>query len=536
MLMEGQEDNREQETRDFLPEGAAGGERGEMSVSQAVAARYEILRELGSGGMGVVYQARDRETGAVVALKTLHPAVAGRAELFERFKAELLLARKITHKNVCRVYDLNRFGSVAVISMEYIEGESLRSLLKRVEALTVGRGLRILSQILAGLKEAHAQGVVHRDLKPENILIARDGTVKVMDFGIARSVEAEASRTVGLIGTPAYMSPEQAEGKPADARSDLYSLGLMMYEMFTGRQVFEGETPVALAMKQVQETPPPPRRFEPYLPAFLEDTILRCLEKGPEKRFQSVEDLEASLTEKRAPQPAEPAGAPETVALPPRLEQWQRSDYGLLALAVLGAAFFFYLFDRAYPYPAAEIRISREMAEGKAVEVARRFEPSAKVVEAWPSFWGLGFAVMSALHAPLPEDYVEEVLRKGLPEVSRTLRVRAPGWSVRMEVPGGKEARAEINSDGKLTGLIPSAKAGGSQRSFGPGGGPEEGPSLRKGTVRGGCQQSTTDRQARAEGLPLDRVVASRPGELPMAVGDRFRAGGPAAGALPAHF
>src|SRR5262249_29455713 len=159
--------------------------------------------------MGIVYKAQDRETGTVVALKVLRPEITGQPELIERFKTELVLARKITHKNVCRVYDLNRFHDVVTISMEYVEGESLRALLNHVQGLSIRHGLNIVRQVIAGLTEAHAQGVVHRDLKPENIIIARDGTVKVMDFGIARSVDAGNTISPTIIGTPAYMSPEQ---------------------------------------------------------------------------------------------------------------------------------------------------------------------------------------------------------------------------------------------------------------------------------------------------------------------------------------
>ncbi|MDA2914812.1 serine/threonine protein kinase, partial [Acidobacteriia bacterium AH_259_A11_L15] len=161
---------------------------------------------------------------------------------------------------------------------EYVEGESLRSFLNRYGSAPLRRGLEWTQQICSGLAEAHSQGVVHRDLKPENILIDRWGQAKIMDFGIARSLEADATRTGTLIGTPAYMSSEQAEGKPPDGRSDIYSLGLILYEMFTGQRAFHAETPIGLAMKQIQEAPRPPREVEPDLPERLDRAIQRCLE------------------------------------------------------------------------------------------------------------------------------------------------------------------------------------------------------------------------------------------------------------------
>lgn len=337
-----------------------------------MSSRYDVLNEVGSGGMGIVYQARDRETGTVVALKVLHPEIAGRGDLIERFKTELVLARKITHKNVCRVYDLNRFDNVIAISMEYIEGESLRSLLNRVDGLSIHHGLRVLQQVIAGLAEAHAQGVVHRDLKPENIFIARDGTVKVMDFGIARSVDSGATLTGTITGTPAYMSPEQAEGKTADARSDIYALGLVMYEMFCGRRAFTGETPIAVAMKQIQEMPPQPREFEPYLPSFLERAILKCIEKKPAKRFQSVNELETALIDR---QESGTVVAESEVAEPPmpvHLAHWQRSDWLFLPLAVVGVLLFFSFFQRTSLATRNQVSFDRSVLRRIAQEYAQR--------------------------------------------------------------------------------------------------------------------------------------------------------------------
>lgn len=261
----------------------------------ALIGRYELLERVGVGGMGVVYRARDRETQEIVALKVLKPEIAADPTMDERFKNELRLARRITHKNVCRIYDFNRLDGLAYISMEFIEGETLRALLDRVGALPHPHALSVLRQVCAGLREAHVQGVVHRDLKPENIMVSASGFVKLMDFGIARSTDMAATATQTLIGTPAYISPEQANGAHVDPRSDIYSLGLILYECVTGRRAFSGDTPLAVAIKQLQETPPAPRTLKPELPAHIDRAILRCLRKHPDKRFASVNELLKAL-------------------------------------------------------------------------------------------------------------------------------------------------------------------------------------------------------------------------------------------------
>lgn len=264
----------------------------------ALSQRYEILAEAGHGAMGNVYKARDRETGEILALKLLKPEIASDQAMMERFKNELLFARKITHKNVCRVHDFNRIGGIAFTTMEFVEGESLRAVLNRFGGFPVRKGVDLALQICSGLQEAHAQGIVHRDLKPENVMIDANGNVKIMDFGIARSMEALTKLTGAMIGTPAYMAPEQVAGKSVDYRTDIYSLGLILYEMFTGSQAFQAETAVAIALKQMRETPPSPHEIEPSIPVGIERVILKCLEKEPARRFQSVAELAAAL---RAP-------------------------------------------------------------------------------------------------------------------------------------------------------------------------------------------------------------------------------------------
>jgi serine/threonine protein kinase/class 3 adenylate cyclase/formylglycine-generating enzyme required for sulfatase activity len=256
--------------------------------------RYEILAHAGVGATGLLFKARDRETGEIVALKVLKAEIADQPVLIDAFKNELRLARKITHKNVCRIYDFNRVDGVSFISMEFVEGESLRRVLNRFNALSTRTGVKIANQICEGLREAHAQGIVHRDLKPENLMIDASGNVKLMDFGLAHLV---AEGSTAAVGTPSYMAPEQAQGAPIDQRCDIYALGLVLFEMFTGTSAFTGETPMVVALKHIQDAPQNPRDIEHTIPEHIAKAILRCLEKDPEKRFQSVDQLQAVMSD-----------------------------------------------------------------------------------------------------------------------------------------------------------------------------------------------------------------------------------------------
>ncbi len=415
----------------------------------SLAARYDTLEEVGRGGMGVVYKARDRETGELVALKVLKPEIAADHKAMERFKNELRLARKITHKNVCRIHELLRFGDTVVISMEFVEGESLRHILGRT-GVSLRKGIQVAQQIGAGLREAHAQGVIHRDLKPENVMLDRAGNVKIMDFGVARSVEGGLTQAGALVGTPAYMSPEQAEGKTADHRADIYALGLVLYEMFTGVAAFQGDTPFAVALKQIHETPPPPRELEPALPAHLEKAVLKCLEKNPAKRFQSVDELEAALAAKPEAKPALASGEAQEIVLPARLTLWQRSDSWLVGLALLGAAGFFYLFGNVYPYAAGQIGIMGEAASEKAQTLLQKIEPSARIVGSRSSF------LQELVPGPLREGewatmrYPQRVLSLGLWEANRRLRAQSRGWTLELEAERGQTGVMRLDADGNL--------------------------------------------------------------------------------------
>jgi len=264
----------------------------EFTRGTTFAGRYEIIESLGIGGMGKVYRAYDNKIKEEIALKLLKPEIATNKKTIERFSNEIRLSRKITHRNVCRMHDLNEHEEVQYITMEYVPGEDLKSFIRRVGHLPPGKAISIGKQICEGLTEAHALGVIHRDLKPQNIMIDKSGNAKIMDFGIARSLRAEGVTGEGtIIGTPEYMSPEQVEGKETDQRSDIYSLGVVLYEMLTGKVPFEGENTFSIALKHKDETPPHPREFNPELSPELSAVILKCMAKEKEKRYQSPQEL-----------------------------------------------------------------------------------------------------------------------------------------------------------------------------------------------------------------------------------------------------
>jgi len=264
----------------------------ELTSGSTFAGRYQIIEELGHGGMGRVYRALDRKVNEEVALKLIRPEIALERKTLERFQSELKTARKVSHRNVGRMYELMEEKGTHFITMEYVPGEDLKSAIRRFGQLPIGKSVTIARQICEGLAEAHRLGVVHRDLKPGNIMIDREGNVRILDFGIARSLEEKGITGAGvMIGTPEYMSPEQAEAREVDDRSDIYSLGIILYEMITGRVPFEGETPLGVAMKHKSEVPANPKTFSPQLPDDLNRLILRCLEKDRARRYQNAEEL-----------------------------------------------------------------------------------------------------------------------------------------------------------------------------------------------------------------------------------------------------
>jgi serine/threonine protein kinase/tetratricopeptide (TPR) repeat protein len=254
--------------------------------------RYEILKRLGEGGMGAVYKARDHELDRMVALKVIRPELAGHPDILRRFKQELILARQVTHKNVVRIFDLGSADGRKFITMDFIEGRDLKSVLGERGKLPPSEVPRILRQICLGLEAAHAEGVVHRDLKPQNIMLDDAARVWLMDFGLARSMElAGLTRTGVLMGTPDYMSPEQARAEKVDARSDLFSLGIITYEMLIGRLPFEADTLMAKLLLRVQQAAKPVTAIDPGIPVWLGAIVDKCLERDVAKRYQAIREI-----------------------------------------------------------------------------------------------------------------------------------------------------------------------------------------------------------------------------------------------------
>ncbi len=254
--------------------------------------RYQIIEQLGRGGMGRVYRALDIKAHEEVAIKLIRPDIAEDKRTLERFVNEIKLAHKISHRNIGKMYHLGEDEGLHYITMEYVPGEDLKSFIRRSRRLDISTTVTIAKQVCSGLGEAHDAGIVHRDLKPSNIMIDKDGNAKILDFGIARAVGVPGVTAEGsVIGTPEYMSPEQVEGKDADRRSDIYSFGVIMFEMVTGRLPFAADTPFVVAFKQQSEPPPRPEELNPQTPPQLSAIILRCLAKDRDERYQTTEDV-----------------------------------------------------------------------------------------------------------------------------------------------------------------------------------------------------------------------------------------------------
>ncbi|MGC2095727.1 MAG: protein kinase, partial [Candidatus Sulfotelmatobacter sp.] len=310
-----------------------------LQTGDVLGGRYEILQMLGEGGMGAVYKARDRELDRFVALKLIRPELAANPSILARFKQELLLSREVTHRNVIRIYDLGDADGVKFITMEFVEGQDLRSLIQENKKFPPEEAVELMQQVCRALEAAHTLGIIHRDLKPQNIMRDQTGRILVMDFGLARMVEGDGmTQTGALVGTMEYMSPEQAMGKNLDQRSDLYSMGLILYELLTGKMPFKAESAVASLLKRNQEQAAPVSDHDQTIPRALSNIVAKCLERDPALRYQTatefLQDLEiwqgkSAAATLRFPTSEKPWG--QTIPW-----HWIGGTAAVLALAITG--------------------------------------------------------------------------------------------------------------------------------------------------------------------------------------------------------
>src|SRR6266480_2686629 len=263
-------------------------------INTLVDGRYRVLRKLGTGGMANVYLAEDQELGRRVAIKVLDDRHASDDQFVERFRREAKAAAALSHPNIVSIYDRGETDGTYYIAMEYLEGPNLKELVRQGTP-SIRTAITFTREILSALRLAHRRGLVHRDIKPHNILVDAEGRLKVTDFGIARSGPSQMTEVGSIIGTAQYLSPEQARGAPVDQRSDLYSIGIVLYEMLTGEVPFTGESPVEIAMRHLSDTPRPPSLLRPEIPPDLDMIVLRALAKNPEDRFQTAEEMNADL-------------------------------------------------------------------------------------------------------------------------------------------------------------------------------------------------------------------------------------------------
>src|SRR3954469_4661820 len=257
--------------------------------------RYRIERKLGAGGMADVYLAEDQELGRRVAIKILNSRHGNDDQFIERFRREAKNAAALNHPNIVSIYDRGEAEDTYYIAMEFLDGRTLKELIIGRGAAAINGAIEYARQILSGLRFAHRHGIVHRDIKPHNVLVDGDGRVKVTDFGIARAGTSQMTEAGSIVGTAQYLSPEQARGSGVDQRSDLYSLGIVLYELLTGTVPFSGDTPVEIAMKHLSQTPEPPSVRRPDLPRELDLVVMRALAKDPDDRYQSAEEMDLDL-------------------------------------------------------------------------------------------------------------------------------------------------------------------------------------------------------------------------------------------------
>src|SRR6266478_6309550 len=348
---------------------------GRFTSGQIIAGRYRVVALAGRGGMGEVYRAEDLKLSQIVAIKFLPAALSRDAGALARFHSEVRIARQVSHPNVCRVFDIGDADGIPFLSMEYIDGEDLASLIRRIGRLSSDKAIEIARQVCAGLAAAHERGVIHRDLKPANLMLDGTGKIRITDFGLA-SIAASIEDADVKAGTPAYMAPEQLEGKEVTAKSDLYSLGLVLYEILTGKRAFDARTVPELMKQREKSSPASPSSIVRDLDPVVERLILRCLESDPAQRPASAlqvaaalpggDPLAAALAAGETPSPEMVAAAGQSEGMRPILA------VSLLAITTLGLLALLFMADRYKLHNRVPLDNPPEVLAARAREVVRQ--------------------------------------------------------------------------------------------------------------------------------------------------------------------
>ncbi|MBP1759434.1 MAG: serine/threonine protein kinase, partial [Firmicutes bacterium] len=273
-------------------------------MSKIFGERYEVLEKIGAGGMAIVYKAKDLLLNRVVTIKVLREQFVTDEDFIRRFRREAQSAASLSHPNIVSIYDVGKDGDTEYIVMEYVEGRNLKEIIREYAPLSTEQSINLARQITGAIQNAHENHIIHRDIKPHNILVTADGHAKVTDFGIARAVSsATVTHTGDIVGSVHYLSPEQAKGIQSNEQSDIYSLGIVLYELLTGKVPYDGETPIAIALKHLQQEPVPPSKLNPRIGKELEGVIMRAIAKSPEQRYLSAKELVEDLNHIQAGRP-----------------------------------------------------------------------------------------------------------------------------------------------------------------------------------------------------------------------------------------